>query len=374
MEHPEVIVIGGGIAGLTLATHLSQKGVPVLLFEKEVYPKHKVCGEYISREILPYLKSLGIDLLELNPPHINELYYSTGRGNSLKTTLPMGGLGISRYKLDNFLWVKAKESGAELSIAEVVEVNFGSDQKFEIITSSGEKYKAPIVLGAFGKRSNIDKKLERNFIKKKSPWLAVKSHYSHPSFPENQVALHNFKGGYCGLSKTESGAVNVCYLVSFSSFKKFKDPTLFKEKILMQNRNLHRFFDKAEGLFEKELSIAQVSFSKKKAVQGHVLMIGDAAGLIHPLCGNGMAMAIHSAKIAAEVILAQKKERFRRENMEEEYVKRWNSCFRKRLQAGRMLQNILLNPSLAEVSHRLVKNIPSLLPTIISQTHGRAVL
>lgn len=374
MEHPEVIVIGGGLAGLTAAIHLSRKGVPVKVFEKEVYPKHKVCGEYISNEILPYLESLEIDLLELNPPHINELFYSTRKGNSIKANLPLGGLGLSRYNLDNFLWKKAKENGAEVLFDEVVQVQFDNDEEFEIETASGKNYKTPIVLGAFGKRSGLDKKLERNFIKEKSSWLAVKSHYRHFDFPVNQVALHNFNGGYCGLSKTETGAINVCYLASYSSFKKHKNPKIFKENVLMQNQHLHKFFNEAEELFEKELSIAQISFSKKKAVDEHILMMGDAAGLIHPLCGNGMAMAVHSAKIASEVILDQEKNSFRRKNMEKEYEMRWNKTFRKRLQTGRMLQNILLNPSLAEASQRLVKTIPSILPRIISQTHGRPVI
>ncbi|WP_372919846.1 NAD(P)/FAD-dependent oxidoreductase, partial [Salegentibacter sp.] len=153
MEHPEVIVIGGGLAGLTAAIHLSRKGVPVKVFEKEVYPKHKVCGEYISREILPYLESLEIDLLELNPPQINELFYSTRKGNSIKANLPLGGLGVSRYNMDNFLWKKAKKSGAEVLFEEVIEVKIENDKEFEIETASGKNYKAPIVLGAFGKRS-----------------------------------------------------------------------------------------------------------------------------------------------------------------------------------------------------------------------------
>lgn len=374
MEHPRVIVIGGGLAGLTAAIHLSKKGVPVQVFEKEVYPKHKVCGEYISKEILPYLKTLEIDLFKLNPPIINELFYSTRKGNSIKTNLPLGGLGISRYTLDHFLWEKAKENGADVRFDTVAEVKLGDDQEFEIETASGNTYKAPIVLGAFGKRSGLDKKLDRKFIQEKSSWLAVKSHYRYAGFPENRVALHNFEGGYCGLSKTETGAVNVCYLVSYASFKKYKHPEVFKEKVLFQNKHLRKFFKEAEKVFEEELTIAQISFSPKRAVEGHVIMMGDAAGLIHPLCGNGMAMAIHSAKIASELILAQEKNNFSRKRMEKDYELRWNKNFKKRIQAGKILQNILLNPSLAEVSQRLVKRVPSIFPKIISQTHGRPVI
>lgn len=373
MEHPEVIVIGGGIAGLTAAIHLSGKGVQVTVFEKEVYPKHKVCGEYLSKEVLPYLNTLKVDLSELNPPSINELFYSTGRGNIIKTKLPLGGLGISRYHLDHFLFEKAKNLGAEIICENVEEVRF-CENEFRIITASKNEYKAPVVLGAFGKRSNLDKKLNRNFFQEKSSWLAVKSHYHLPQFPANQVALHNFKGGYCGLSKTETGAINVCYLATYSSFKDHKHPEIFKEKVLFKNKYLQQFFNEAEEILEKELTIAQISFSPKRAVEDHILMIGDTAGLIHPLCGNGMAMAIHSAKFASEVVLAQKTNSFSRNIMEKEYESRWKRSFKKRLQAGNILQKILLNPGLAEVSHRLIKTIPSVLPKIISQTHGRLVL
>ncbi|MCP5570310.1 hypothetical protein NL300_28085, partial [Klebsiella pneumoniae] len=81
---------------------------------------------------------------------------------------------------------------------------------FVVETASGNILQADLVIGAFGKRSNLDVSLSRKFIKKKSPWLAVKAHYTC-DVPENEVSLHNFKGGYCGISKVENNAVNVCY-------------------------------------------------------------------------------------------------------------------------------------------------------------------
>lgn len=363
--------MGGGLAGLVSAIHLKKNGQEVTLFEKNSYPNHKVCGEYLSKEILPYLNQLGIDLQDLKPKIINNLTYSNTSGKSTNTSLPLGGIGVSRYELDNFLYKKANVLGVKFITAQVTHIQFLKDE-FKISTDNNEVFKAQVALGAYGKRSLLDKKLKRNFIFNKSEWLAVKTHYQLDDFPEDTVMLHNFKGGYCGLSKTESGAVNVCYLTSFKSFKSYKEPSLFKKEVLCQNPHLKAFFNKATPLFEKELSIAQISFGQKSIIHDHILMLGDAAGLIHPLSGNGMAMAIHSAKIASECVLENiDKEIFSRETMENQYKKEWEFHFKSRLRAGSFLQKILLSPVFSELSQLLIGIFPFLLSKIISKTHGK---
>jgi len=374
VKKADIVIVGGGLAGLTAAIHLAANGLQIRLFEKETYPHHKVCGEYLSREILPYLQTLNIPLSQLNPVEINKLVYSTPQGNTINTDLPLGGLGISRYALDNFLFLKAKEMGVEIVNESVVSADFQKD-KFLIKTLQGSETTADLVIGAFGKRSLLDKKLNRDFIDKKSGWLAVKSHYQLDGYSNNTVSLHNFKGGYCGLSKTETGAVNVCYLATYKSFKNHKNSQEYKNEVLCKNPHLNSFFDQATPMFEKELTIAQVSFDKKSLVENHILMLGDAAGLIHPLCGNGMAMAIHSAKLASESILQHyKPSGFQRNEIEKSYTRQWDFHFKSRLKTGRILQKILLNPGLAEISQSLIKAFPTVLPKIIVKTHGRPVL
>ncbi|MDR6301609.1 NAD(P)/FAD-dependent oxidoreductase [Mesonia maritima] len=373
MRKPEIIIIGGGLAGLTAAIHLARENFKVTLFEKETYPKHKVCGEYISNEIQPYFESLEFDIFELQPKKINRFLFSTQSGKTVEATLPLGGLGISRFSLDYFLFQKALENNVTILQENVINLTFVNNF-FQIETHTGNKYEAPIVLGAFGKRSNLDKEFKRDFIQQKSSWLAVKAHYQHSEFPANRVELHNFKGGYCGLSKTENEAVNVCYLTTYSSFKNYKNTTEFKENVLMKNPHLYSFFKNSKCLFEKELTIAQISFDSKTQVENHVLMLGDAAGLIHPLCGNGMAMAIHSAKLAVEsILLSTENNQFNRKSLEKSYQKKWQKQFKKRMQTGNILQKVLLRPTLAEVSQNLMHNFPSLLSKIIKQTHGKPI-
>ncbi len=369
-RNPDVLIIGGGLAGLTAGIHLSQKGLSVTIIEKSGYPKHKVCGEYISNEILSYLKWLGADVAGLKPVSISKFEFSSMSGHPVTAQLPLGGFGVSRYVLDNYLCEKAKKNGCKVVLAEVTGVNF-IDDKFYVETS-GAIYTSKVVLGAFGKRSNLDKEINREFIQKRSPWLAVKAHYKG-EFPNDTVALHNFPGGYCGVSKVENDVINVCYLASYTTFKKYKSIEDHQKGQVYKNPRLKEIFENAEMLFERPLTISQVSFDKKLPVENNILMVGDTAGLIHPLCGNGMAMAVHSAKIAAEFVLLYTEGVISREELEEFYAAAWKTHFSKRIRTGRLLGRALENKMLTRPLMDMVALFPSLLPKIIKQTHGKPV-
>lgn len=369
--NPDVLIIGGGLAGLTSAIHLSQKGLKVILIEKSDYPRHKVCGEYISNEILPYLLWLGVDVSKLNPTNITQFEFTTNTGKAATAKLPLGGFGISRYALDHFLYQKALENNCTIIKETVTNVSFDNDV-FTVITPN-KILTAKIVLGAFGKRSNIDQVLDRDFIHKKSPWLAVKAHYSG-DLDNDLVALHNFNGGYCGVSKVENNIINICYLADYATFKQYKNIEDYQQNVLYKNKHLKAIFENSTLLFDKPITISQISFDKKQPVENHILMIGDTAGLIHPLCGNGMAMAIHSAKIASELVLDYYSNNpISRESLEKKYTKEWNIHFGKRIYMGRILAQILTNKTVTNALVSLVASFPGIMPSIIKQTHGKTI-
>jgi flavin-dependent dehydrogenase len=369
----EVIIIGGGLAGLTSAIHLSKSGLKVTLIEKNEYPKHKVCGEYISNEVLSYFQWLGLEISDLMPSNISKIVLSTVKGKTISGHLPLGGFGISRYELDYYLYLKALKNGCQIIQDSVIDIQF-IEEEFHISTSNNLKIKSKVVLGAFGKRSNIDLKLNRNFITKNSPWLAVKAHYSG-NFPDDLVGLHNFKGGYCGVSKVENEKINICYLVDYETFKLHKNIEEFQLEVIYKNPHLKAVFENCKLLFEKPITISQISFEEKSAVENHILMIGDTAGLIHPLCGNGMAMAIHSAKIASELIIEFLDHKINsRKELEEEYTQEWNAKFKSRLETGRFLSKILQKEKLASFLMQLMAIFPFLLPVIIKKTHGKPII
>lgn len=370
MVSTQVCIIGGGLAGLISAIHLAQQNIDVVLFEKHSYPRHKVCGEYISKEILPYLNLLGINLIAYQAVDITRLKLTHQSGQSLEQILPLGGVGISRYAIDCLLAKKAKAEGVNLIQDEVLKLKFNT-KNFEIQTKN-HIIKSDFVIAAHGKRSGFDKTLDRKFIKQKTPWIGIKSHYKTTKFDKNLVELHNFKGGYCGLSMVENGHINLCYLVHQNDFKKFKSIEKFNQNILIKNPFIKTFLNQSEPVFDKHLSISQISFQNKPTVKDHVLFAGDAAGMIHPLCGNGMAMAIHSAKLLSEQILKfYNQENFSRAKVENNYKKLWHQTFNKRLIYGKMIQNILLKPQLSSNLIKLVSKSPFILKQIIKQTHGK---
>jgi flavin-dependent dehydrogenase len=368
----EVVIVGGGLAGLTAAIHLSKIGIKVIVIEKNEYPKHKVCGEYISNEILPYLDWLSLNISELNPTHIKKFQFSTADGKIVNCDLPLGGFGVSRFALDAFLYKKAIENGCKIIQDSVDDIAYENDI-FTISTLNGGTFASRIVIGAFGKRSNIDQKLKRSFAQKKSHWLAIKAHYTG-EFPNDLVGLHNFEGGYCGVSKVENNAINICYLASYESFKKSKHIEDYQSEIVAKNPHLKTIFDNSKMIFETPITISQVSFEKKATVENHILMIGDTAGLIHPLCGNGMAMAIHSAKIVSELVGEFYTDKIKsREELEKKYITEWSDNFKKRLRIGRILAFILQKQKFYKFLMKIMINFPILIPVIIKQTHGKQI-
>jgi flavin-dependent dehydrogenase len=368
----KVIIIGGGLAGLTSAIHLSKNGIEVLLIEKNEFPKHKVCGEYISNEVLPYLQSLGVNPIDFGAVNINRFMLSTTNGKSIESKLPLGGFGISRYLLDNILVKKALKNGVTVLQDTVLDVQY-LDNEFIVITKNNFIYQAKIVIGAHGKRANLDIQFKRSFIKNKSPFLAVKTHLK-TDFPNDLVALHNFNGGYCGVSKVENDTVNVCYITDFKSFKKYKNIQDFQEKVVYKNKYLKTIFKNSESVFEKPLTISQISFSSKKPVENHVLMCGDSAGMIHPLCGNGMSMAIRSAKIISELIIDYLNGKIvSKSELEKIYTNKWNAEFKTRLKVGHVVASFFERKYLTGLALYGLQSFPNLLPRIIKQTHGKTM-
>lgn len=370
ISQTDVIIIGGGLAGLSSAIHLSNHGFRVLVLEKNSYPKHKVCGEYISNEVLPYLDYLGIDVFKLGAKKINKLELSTAKNKLIKSDLPLGGFGISRYCLDNALAKKAKSNHVKIIQDSVVDIQFLNDE-FSVETKNNSIYKSKIVIGAYGKRSNIDIKLNRKFIKNKSPYLAVKTHVKG-NFPSNLVALHNFEGGYCGVSKVEDNSINLCYITNFESFKKFKDIGEFQQKVIFKNNALKSIFENSKPVFEEPLSISQISFATKNPVENHIIMCGDTAGMIHPLCGNGMSMAIRSSQMASESIIDYLQGKIEsRQNLEKTYRQAWDKEFKNRLRVGHFVAALFSKNKLSEILILGLKQFPNLLPKIIKHTHGK---
>lgn len=402
----DILIIGGGLAGLFNAILLNRAGYKVTLIERKTYPAHRVCGEYISNEVIPFLSTLDIDLDQLNVSRIRRLEVTAVSGTKMSRPLDLGGFGISRYTFDNFLYEKAKAEGVDfLTGTRVEDIRFlpanttpdipslsGSNRQdfnfspapsagairnsdhFEV-TIPGDVLAAPLVIGSFGKRSNLDQKLKRPFFSKRSPYLAVKYHI-RIDHPADLIQLHNFKDGYCGVSKVEDDRYCMCYMAHRDDLRRHGNIPALEANVVRKNPYLDHLFRTAEFLFDKPEVINEISFEKKSPVDNHILMSGDTAGMIAPLCGNGMTMAIHSAKILSEKIIHhyQPNQPFptsARAALESSYTQSWSRQFSTRLRTGRQLQRLFGSNTITDLTLRLLNTLPPLSRYLISKTHGQ---
>lgn len=368
----DVGIIGGGLGGLSLSILMADLGWKVLLIEKKEYPFHRVCGEYIAQESWDFLKRIGFDKSKYNLPTIDQLLVSAPNGNYFESDLDTGGIGISRFLIDQELYKIALEKGVSIYMKESVNTVEQSSKYWNIQTNKNN-FEVKALVGAFGKRSNLDQSLHRQHIQSKkvttlNNFVAVKYHLKG-HFKDNQIELHNFEGGYCGLSKVENDLLCMCYIVKGTVFQKYGDIKKFEEGILRRNPFLNKYLD-YERLWNKPLSIAQIDFSKKDVIENNIPLIGDAAGLIAPLCGNGMSMSMHSSVLLTPLLNEFLNGKKSWEKILKLYQKEWLKAFDRRIKAGRLLQQTFGEKNLTKFIIQILKNTPNITQKIISTTHG----
>lgn len=244
----DIAIVGGGLAGLALSIQSAKAGFKVVLFEKEQYPFHKVCGEYISLESWDFIESLGVPLSKLQLPIVNRLMVTAPNGNSIEQPLDLGGFGISRYTIDKALYELAKGLGVRVEAGvKADDIVFEADM-FSVHSSIGI-IQSRVAVGSFGKRSNLDVKWKRPFIlgkqKQLDNFIGVKYHIDI-DWPNDLIALHNFKDGYCGISNIENGKTCLCYLTTAHNLKTHGGSIeAMEELVLKTNPYLKEILEKA---------------------------------------------------------------------------------------------------------------------------------
>lgn len=368
MRPYDCVIIGGGVAGLALAIYLAQSGATVAVIEKKHYPLHKVCGEYISSESIGFLERLGLDLKALHLPYINRLKLSSPMGIVAQGPLSIGGIGLSRYALDHKLYQIAQEAGVQFYTDTTAgSVTFHED--LFTIQIPNDYLQAKILVGAYGKNSNIDAVLDNHQLP--SEYIALKYHIRHPDFDRATVEMHSFPGGYCGMSAIEEDLVNMSCICKKTVFKKYNSIPVLEKKVLSQNPYLKRYFDEAEFIFDKPLSISKLHFQINTPVKDHVLLIGDAAGNIAPLSGNGMSIGLNSAFLAGIAIQNYLAGKSDRATMEATYRQQYYKHFSKRIRVARWVHTFLGKKYLTDAGLALTRLFPFLLKLFSKPIHGK---
>lgn len=337
----DVAIIGAGPAGSTLAALLARRGVQVTIYDREAFPRDKLCGEFLSYDALPILDRLGVLPSIAHAPHI-ERCRIIGRKRVYEFALPQPARGVSRMLLDKTLLDCAIANGA----------------KFEVRTVSDLDLRAKVIAGAWGRWGRFDQQLQRSFLKTTNRNFGFKRHYRTASQPQvaNQIDLYSFDRGYLGVNAIENDEINICGLVHASRLKHHKGRwDAFVETIRSEEPQLESLYAAHVPSQEQFLSSEPVIFRARSAVEGGVFMIGDASGVIDPLTGNGMAMAIQSAALLAPRLLRLLDSPARRSAIEEEYRRAHHELFAPRIAWSRMAAKLLSRPRLIDAAMATIR-------------------
>ncbi len=379
----EVAIAGGGLAGAALAIQLARQGRQVVVLERDQLPRDKLCGEFLSAESRRLLDALGaLGRVEAaGAVRLERARFTAPSGHEITFPLPHPALGISRRVLDALLLEVAAEAGAAVRTRVEVQAFRRREQSFEVQLVGQESLRAGWAIGAHGRRARLDQQLERGSFRARSPFVGLKRHHR----PRTErvaaellgaVEIHGFDGGYLGLSFVEGGVVNACLLAGESVLEAAGGGgwETVTEHVARQNPHLAARLEALEPLPERALAVAQVSFEFKEREKDEVLFVGDAAGMIAPLAGDGQAMALASAHTLGALLLKAPASPTSEDRaaLARRWDRAWRLEFELRMRLARLLQGQLLAPRRADRLVRGVAAVPGLAGALVRLTRGAA--
>jgi len=342
----EVAIVGAGPAGSTLAAILARRGLSVALIDRDEFPRDKLCGEFLSYDALPILGRLAVSF---DAPPIKRCRV-VARHRVYEFDFPASARGVSRLLLDDLLFRTAVAAGARSfsgwTVTSLDPLTIERDGENQTIV-------AKVVVGAWGRWGRFDAQLGRGFVRDHSHRsFGFKRHYRSTT-DEPIIELYSFRGGYLGVSPIENGQINICGLVHASRLSGLKGRwDAFIDTIRAEEKQLDALYSRHEPVQDAFLSSEPVIFRARSPVERGVFMIGDASGIVDPLTGNGMAMGIQSAAIAAPHVLHAVEGK----RDEAAYRQAHAAFFATRIRWSRRVAMILSRPALLDAALAAVRS------------------
>ena len=350
--------MGAGPAGTSAATTAARAGATVALFEARDFPRHKVCGEFVSAESLDLLAELLKDSAEAalafaSAPVIKRMRLLFG-GRAIEVKISPPGLSITRYDLDALLWEAAQRAGvATHSSCEVTACN--GDGPFTVQTAS-DSYTAKATIVAAGRWSQFT-------ADRKPPpgpkWIGVKAHF-HESSPEPSTDLYFFEGGYCGVQPVAADVVNACAIVRSDCATS-----------LSQVFALHPQLDKRTAGWRavtQPVSTSPLVYRKPQPVRDNMMFVGDAAAFIDPFAGDGISIALRSGRLAAECLGKFLDGRDSLAHAVAAYQREYTERFSPLITAAARVRSLFSLPAIAKPAVFELLRLPGLLPYLVRKT------
>lgn len=338
----DVAIAGAGPAGAALAVLLARRGVRVLLVDAARFPRDKVCGEFLSADVWGPLRRLGVDrsVSAGAGPRIERLRLCLSRAVQLETTvddLPWTGpAGLSRAAFDHLLVRRAEACGADLAQGYRVRELLYRGNRVVGLRASGDRgashtleARARVVVAGDGRRSVVVRQSGRTEVVSQREVCGVKCHLEIPggAGPGRCIEMHSLAGGYFGVCEVEDGRINLCGLLPRRLLRAARgDVEAAVRRHAEGQPHLLRYLDGA-GSYREWLTIPNVAQQESRPLAEGVLYVGDACGTIEPLAGQGMALALRGALLAAELLCDEDSADMHR-SAQARYLSAWRAAFR----------------------------------------------
>ena len=318
-----ITIVGGGLAGLTLGIGLRQQGIPVTVWEAGHYPRHRVCGEFISGRGQDVLARLGLGeaFFQAGSALARTAAFYLGRAGSPVRSLPAPALCLSRFVMDALLADRFRQSGGELrENARWREQDFGEG----VVRANGRRLQPR----ADGCR-----------------WFGLKVHARNVPLAAD-LEMHGSQSGYVGFCRLPDGEVNVCGLFRQPPTRT-AGPQSWRDLLRGQPGTPLRERLAGAALDESSFcSVAGFSFRPHRAAAQNECCIGDALTMIPPVTGNGMSMAFEAAGMAIGPLAAYSRGKSSWSQARQCVAAACDRAFARRLAWARWLQWMMFTPLL----------------------------
>ena len=282
----DLIIIGGGPAGTSAAITAARNGARVLILEHGRFPRHKVCGEFVSAESLGLLKSLLPDTrLVDHAERISEARIFLD-SRQLHARVHPPAASISRFDLDLALWQAAEQAGADVRLQTPVQRLAGNGPF--IIETAGGAFEARSVINASGRWSSLS---PRPALPQK--WLGIKAHF-HEASPPCSVDLYFFNSGYCGVQPIGNDLINVSAMVRADAATTLPAVLSLHPALAARSRRWQHATE--------PVTTSPLFFRRPEPLRDNMLMAGDTAGFVDPFVGDGIALALRTGAAAAQCL------------------------------------------------------------------------
>ena len=364
------MVIGGGPAGTSAAITASRSGVRVLLLEKGDFPRHKVCGEFVSGESLHLLQSLlegsktTREILARAPRITGVRLFLDGR--TLPVPIDPPAASLARFEMDTALWQAARAAGVTTQTDTPV-LGVTGHGPFRIQIAAGE-VAARAVIDTAGRWSNLTERPPQ--LTSTPRWIGLKAHYAEQS-PAPTTDLYFFEGGYCGMQPVslegdqDSSRIAVCSMVRADVATRLEDVFLREPRLLERSKRWKPL--------SPPIATAPLLFRKPVPVKDGVFRAGDAAGFVDPFVGDGMSLAFRGGTLAANSLRPFLRGAATFDQATTGYLQAYEECIAPVFRASSFLRRMLALPwTVRRPVLRVLETFPALPRLMMSKTRSRS--